>query len=80
MGGGALDDPAGERAAPAPPGERDLRGRFKNRIMMLLPIAFFATIALASWLLRNSRFAMAGFLLQIALAIFVLLYLKARPE
>jgi hypothetical protein len=69
--------------------------------MFLLPIAFFAAIALVIWfvffseapvlskilvgvlwaisfLLRHTKFGMEGFFLQIAIAIFVLLYRKAR--
>ena len=69
--------------------------------MFLLPIAFFAAIALVIWfvffseasafskilvgtlfavsfLLRYTRFGLAGFFLQIAIGIFVLLYQKVR--
>jgi hypothetical protein len=75
----------------------------KHWNMFLLPIAFFAAIALAIWfvlfsaasmpikitlgvlfvaslLLRYSRFSMAGFFLQIAIAIFVLLYRQTRSR
>jgi hypothetical protein len=69
--------------------------------MFLLPIAFFAAIALVIWfvffseasvlskilvgvlwavsfLLRHTKFDLEGFFLQIAVAIFVLLYRKVR--
>lgn len=71
--------------------------------MYLLPLAFFAAIALTiwfvvfseaqlpaiilaavlfiiSWLCRHSRYPLAGIFLQVGLAIFILLYRKARSS
>ena len=68
---------------------------------MILPLAFFLTIAFVIWfvalsqasgrakivvgllfavsmLLRFSRYSMAGFFLQIALSLFIALYLKVH--